>query len=159
MTYKGVSKGRTVYVKCKLYDPYHPLKGRYLQLDFDYSKVPLKNYPDLSADRKNFIQDFTPLYVVLSEDKNEVINVTVKKPADNSLYLKSKFRYDYNDDIYLHFPFDKYYIQENLAKKAEDYIRANPELNIRLELSVDKEGNARIVKMLSGDKKIEDLIK
>ncbi|MBN2546382.1 MAG: hypothetical protein JXB50_11335, partial [Spirochaetes bacterium] len=107
------------------------------------------------------------LYLSLN-DKYEIVNITDEPPQGNVLYIKGKYSSDSGgsfdvgmsskEHIKVDFLFDKYYMQEDLAPKAESYLRQKNTPDIELELSVDKEGNSRIKNLLVNGKRIEDVV-
>jgi len=157
LTNKGNQKGRTVFVKCTMYDPYHPFKGRYLQLNIDYSRIYFKDYPYLKKIKESLTSGFSRLYLTLN-DKYEIVKVSDKPPAGNELFIKGKYDYSTEEYLQIKFLFDKYYMQEDLAPKAESFLRQNNAPDIKIELSVDKEGNSKIINLLANGKRIEEAI-
>jgi len=157
LTYKGNQKGRTVFVKCSLYDPYDIFKGRYLQLSIDYSSLNFKDFPQLKELKDSLTAGYSRIYLTLN-DKYEIVNVSGKPPKGNELYIKGKYSYSYEEILHMKFLFDRYYLQEDLAPKAESYLRKQKDPDIKLELSVDKEGNSRIKNLLVNGKRIEEVI-
>jgi uncharacterized membrane-anchored protein len=147
LVYKGNKKGTVIKLKCGLYDPYDFIKGRFLYLKFFMEDQKFTNYPEsLKKDIKD--SKITYLYCVLSKDFSKIETLSFDKPADTKLFFKVKLGYSYEDYFSVEFPFNKYYIQEDLALKAEPVIRKDfDKLNPILYISIDGEGGTRIEKL------------
>lgn len=162
--YKAVTKRNILELKCRLYDPYDPLKGRYLALYYEIDTQDVRKFwglrnemdiKDIGID-KSIIDKFIgkDVYCIFSRYDYILDEISFKKPSDDQLFLTAKFSYFYGYEKWdgrfrLEFPFNKYYIQENFAPKAEKLL-ANmnqekfKELNPTVVLLVDKNGEARI---------------
>lgn len=165
--YKGVKEGNTLKFKCSLYDPYDPIKGRYLNLSFESQTQPLylfseyKPYEATTTEKYNN-QD---VYIVFYDNKNTSTPSLIKteKPGKEEIFMKAKINFiDLTaQTINLTFPFSRYYIQENFAKEAEKILGDSENTNIlnpTLVISTDENGNTRIVKLLVKNIPIEDYI-
>ncbi|MGM0502914.1 MAG: GDYXXLXY domain-containing protein [Bacillota bacterium] len=98
-------------------DPYDAFRGRYVRLNFTESEVPLPS--DLDIERRQWI------YAQLKKDENgfaEIDNLT-KTPPKQKPYIKVKVLYinRREDKVMLDLPFDRYYLEEEVAKVAEEY--------------------------------------
>ena len=105
--------------RVKGYDPYDPMRGHYLQLNtrtvFKFAPEKWRERFGGAARRKAF--------AVLEADQDGFARVTDLLPADQAPSGKAfitvrRFWRD-NDSVALHLPFDRYYLNEKLAKPAE----------------------------------------
>ncbi len=112
--------------KAGIVDPYDPFRGRYVSLN------PLPN--EIILKEKKKFKNGAYIYAVLSNDKQGIATVLdlVQSPVANMNCLKIRF-YDYMNPsnykdktggmIYrIRLPFDRFYLNENLAPKAEKIV-------------------------------------
>ena len=163
LTHKGVNKGTIIKIPCVLYDPYHPIKGNYLALSFTaLEKQNFKDYPELkSEENQKILTNHKTVYCELlknNDDKVTIKKITFIKPSENILFIKAIWKSTLKDNFYLEFPFKEYYIQQNLAPKAEKILQNRKDLESILILSVDKKGNTRAERLEVNGKKIEDYV-
>ena len=148
---------RILRLKCNLYDPYDPMKGRYVRLTFDENN---KNVKDINFDEEILFEDnrkegenkswrikIPALYAVFENNEEGVSvlkEVTLKKPPENELSIKTAAQYFRNDEtIYLDLNFSKYYMQEEHADRVDKMTRNEFEkLNPVLEIWLSKNGEA-----------------
>ncbi|MFO7818832.1 MAG: GDYXXLXY domain-containing protein [Halanaerobacter sp.] len=98
-------------------DPYDAFRGRYVSLNFSQSQIPLSQ--DLEIERNQWV------YAHLKKDKAgfaKIHKITLDPPAKED-YLKVKVRYidKRREEVNLELPFDRYYLEEDVAKVAEKY--------------------------------------
>jgi hypothetical protein len=161
-TNRGFTKGVKLHVPIGLYDPYDPIKGHYLQLRFNQFAPPdnsLSYYPDLSDDL-HVNQEIYCVIARSSETDFKIVDIVSEIPenrVDNFVYLKAQVRSIYNNRFFLRFPFDRYYIQANLALDAENLVR-DRDLNPTLIISVDNKGEARREAILIDGLAIEEYV-
>lgn len=115
-----VNNGLTYKFKCIFYDPVHPFQGRYLAL----------NYPTVELKSDEKITSNT-IYCVIDNDSNGYAffkSVHLNAPPVENYIALQQNDYGFNDtgknEIYLQPPFTKFYIDENLAPKAEKLVAA-----------------------------------
>ena len=143
---------KIIRLKCSLYDPFDPLKGRYVSLDFEETRG---KFSTLFCDDSVLIPGskdsdkiaFPSVYAIFENNKEGVSvlkKITISKPNGAELFLRCPAHYYTNaDEIILDVNFCKYYIQEEHADKLdnmspEDFNRQNP----ILELWVNGKGEA-----------------
>ena len=98
-------------------DPYDAFRGRYVRLNFAEAEVALP--VGLELERKQVI------YAHLKKDKDgfaEIDKLTLSAPKQES-YIKVKVAYinRRQDEMRLDLPFDRYYLEEEVAKAAEKH--------------------------------------
>ena len=173
--YKAVTKKNILKLKCRSYDPYDPLKGRYLALGYEIDIQDIYNFwgfknemdiKDIKID-KSIIDKFVDkeVYCIFSRYDNILQDISFKKPSNDKLFIKAKIDYFYgykkwDGRFSLEFPFNKYYIQENFASKAEELLSGMTpekfrELDPTVVLLADSNGEARIDRLEIKGIKIE----
>jgi uncharacterized membrane-anchored protein len=126
-------------------DPYDAFRGRYVNLSFKEEQAPLGRDSNLERGQT--------AYAYLRKDSNgfaEIYKVKVKPPA-NENYLKVEVRYidSQQGQIKFDLPFDRYYLQEEVAQVAEKYYR---------QVNQDKEiASYVVVRVKSGFGVLEEL--
>ena len=143
------SENRIYRFECNFYDPFNPMKGRYVQLTFAEEKLPGSFYDEICKEEKWILPGQT-VYALLSKDENGIDHVTVlslKKPQNRNC-IKAKFdRYvkSTTDEIessyvFIKFDFDRFYLQEEHADYF-DRMGRDSEHPLNIELYSDGEGN------------------
>ncbi|HPO51095.1 MAG TPA: GDYXXLXY domain-containing protein [Spirochaetota bacterium] len=168
MVSKGVKQGNSLYFKCSLYDPYDPIKGRYLSLSFPAQTLPLYSFSEFNLDSSDDYEkkyEDADIYIVYNSPKNtsSPSYISTQKPDDEDYFIKAKIdRINRNSyEIYVNYTFDKYYIQEDMAILAENIMQDFEnidKINPTLVVSVDKDGNSRILNLTVYDLPIERYI-
>jgi len=137
-----ILKNGTEYkFKVQPIDPYDAFRGRYIAIYVDGGQTEYK-------------QSKKTVYAVLNTDENGfsyVGNIIESKPDGNN-YIKAKSRYGR-----LQLPFERYYMEEKLAPKAEAAYR-NETKDAYIKVRV-KNGNAVIEGLYIDNMRIEDFVK
>jgi uncharacterized membrane-anchored protein len=101
-------------------DPNDPFRGKYISLNFD------NNYIDINDDTELKRND--KVYVSFEEDSlgfATIKNVSKVAPSDHHNYIKTRvLRVSYYSSlnvnrVFIEFPFDRFYMKESKAPKAE----------------------------------------
>lgn len=142
--------GETYKIKIQGYDPYDPVRGKYIQFSIDTSTI---------------ITD-----IVFDDTRSKVCYVTLKptedgyyilekaylsKPKDNNIYLKTVVYKDYDETYSYDTPFNSYFISEDISSSAESILRENID-SAYVTISFWN-GNSTIAGMYIDEKPIEDL--
>lgn len=153
-----LNTGKIVKFQCEPIDPNDPFRGKYITLNFKENRIKVKNF-------KNWKNNET-VYAEIETSKDgfaKIKSLSRTEPTDNSTYLKLKISYiaDYENKIYLDFPFNRFYMNENKAKKAEEvYTESTIDTTkIAYALVATKNGEAVIKDVLIDNKSIKELAK
>ncbi|MDR0666428.1 MAG: GDYXXLXY domain-containing protein [Campylobacteraceae bacterium] len=103
--------GKTLYLAVEPFDPYDAFRGRYIRLNF------ADNYIKAEGIGKEFFVTFTTNDDGISKP-HKVFN---SKPDADEAYLKIKSYRSvwYDDGIYISYPFERFYMQEDLAIEVD----------------------------------------
>jgi hypothetical protein len=157
----------SVIMNCRAYDPYDPLRGRYLQVTLsdqpDYSQMP--SLKTLSKEKLKDLEGKEVYYILGKEgyDRNHYLkDISPDFPGYGFVYFKLKVTYVTEDGrINIKLPVFKYHIQENYALKADELL-ANKNADYQkyptIELEFDNKGNYMVKQIYIGENKIEDII-
>lgn len=117
--YDVMKNGEEVKIKVAPIDPYDAFRGRYVSLWYE---------DDLEYEQRQ------GKYGVLEIDKDGFATVkkVVKEPPKDELFLTSK------DEDYFQIPLDRYYMEENLAPKAEEIISGEKEAYVTIRIKGEK---------------------
>ena len=142
--WEDVLKNGTQYkIKTAPVDPYDAFRGRYVALGFDQNNVKVDDEKKYNRKRKVFI--------ILENDKDgyaRPVSAQLERPSENN-YLNAKVSYVSSKTLYFNYAFDRYYMNENDAPKAETAYRKNSSRENR---------NAYVtVRVLNGAAVIENL--
>ncbi len=137
--------GKEYRFKTAPIDPTDPFRGKYLQLSFVADQIEVANPGIWHYNEKVFAS--------LKTDKNgfAVIKGIANYPPDNGIdYFETRISNSSNNGpIAIYFPFDKLYVEESVAKDAEDIYR-------QVNTTDMKEGYA-IVKIKDGKTALQDV--
>ncbi len=110
--------GRVFKFKTAPVDPVDAFRGRYVALSFQANTAPTKE--TFSA--------ATQVWAVLTEDENGFAKIErvsrTRIDADNVM-LVTTARWNSEGSVQVDFPFDRYYMEESAAPRAEEAYRAN----------------------------------
>ena len=127
--------GETYMVKATGYDPYDPLRGRYMQLRMNEEILPLKLDEEMPINARS---SDTPLYAVFSKEEKggKLAYCTFYKPKDeNYLILDEWEQYTEQDRMFIcYFKVDDYYVNEKLAEDLEKKISKAEEVYLQIQV-------------------------
>ncbi|MEM9672464.1 MAG: GDYXXLXY domain-containing protein [Bacteroidota bacterium] len=98
-------------------DPNDPFRGKYITLSFEDTTVPIVNENDWVAGES--------VYALLTIDEHgfaQIQSVTKEQPADDQDFLSITVSYvssNGNRQLTLQYPFNRFYLEESKAPKAE----------------------------------------
>jgi uncharacterized membrane-anchored protein len=153
-----LNTGKIVKFQCEPIDPNDPFRGKYINLRFKESAIKVKNLKEWNSNETIFAK------IETSKDGfAKIKSISRTEPTDNSTYLKLKINYiaDYENKIYLDFPFNRFYINENKANNAEKvYAESTIDTTkIAYALVATKNGEAVIKDVLIDNISIKELAK
>jgi uncharacterized membrane-anchored protein len=134
-------------------DPYDPFRGKYVTIRI-HSRV------DLPEEHK--FEDEQKVYAVIAteEDGFSVIEKISATCPETNNYFKTKIISLYDQEARLAIPFDRYYIDERKAKKAETLYRKHSrqgEYDAYIQVRV-KNGSAALEELYVGDLPIIEFV-
>jgi len=155
-----LNNGKIFKFQCEPIDPSDPFRGKYITLNFKETAIKVKSSKDWKNNETVFAK------IITSKDGfAKIQSISKSKPTDNSTYLKLKVDYINNYDneckIYLDFPFNRFYMNENKAKKAEEVYAESTidSTKIAYALVATKNGEAVIKDVLIDNISINELAK
>jgi hypothetical protein len=154
-----------IRVECRLYDPYDPLEGRYLHLQPTKEEILLTNDRKLSEQLVDPSNGFRPrnAWVRYAPDSNGLWKpdcLFLKRPeASDGPFVPCFLKEIDSDRVLLVLPFDRYYLQEDLALKAEELLHGHFDFMPVMEISVGRKGNWAIKSLLVAGKPVENWVK
>jgi uncharacterized membrane-anchored protein len=98
--------GEKVLLRTMPYDPFHPIYGQYLKINYEISSIPN------SFDYKNGDK----IYVLLEKEKDSnywVYSSSSKTRPNEGFFIKGKVIYNFNDEVNVIYGIERYYIQRN----------------------------------------------
>lgn len=135
--------GTTVTLPTVPVDPYDMFRGDYVRLSYDMSNFPV---PFETSDNSD-------IYATLSPNGQywKTRAISAKKPLlrEGEICIKGKVKKQYGR-TQLHFGIEQVYVPEKAGGKAEQ-AKA-----LRVDLAVDKNGNAVIKRVMNGSESIYD---
>lgn len=154
-----IRKGNSFLFKIVPIDPTHPLKGKYIIL----------NYPVLNVTGKSEINQNKPVYAILNKKDNQEFqihslsnivpsNTNDFVKVDINIWIPEANRKDsisYN----INFPFTEFYMEESKAPKAEEIYRSLNQDTTQTAYAVVSiyKGNAVVTDVIINGKSIAEL--
>lgn len=139
-----LEQGETYRFRTGPRDPYNPFTGRSMVLHFDQDRLPKHNdSDDLWEGDKVFVT------VGVDEEGFAFFLDYYESPPEDQPFLITEVKDIYDEEIRIDIPFDRYYLNETLAPKAESIYR-----NMSSE---DRDAVYIDVKLLEGQALIQEL--
>jgi uncharacterized membrane-anchored protein len=138
-----LKKGSKYLFKTAPIDPTDAFRGKYVQLAFEADSLIVEDW------RKNNYNRIQYLNIVKDDLGYVKLTGLAEKIPSAGDYIKVKIRYIANSVAYFNYPFDRFYLEEGMAEKAEELYRKD---NIS-----GKQDSYAVVRVQSGSALIEDL--
>lgn len=108
------SEGKRMEFRVAPIDPNDPFRGKFIVLDFEHDVVPNRSH--------DYWEGGELAYAVLGRDSfGYYLPIKVSKTIPlNQEYLEMRVRYSSDSQVWLDYPFDKFYMEESKAPLAED---------------------------------------
>jgi len=151
-----LNKGKAFKFLTEPIDPVDPLKGRYVQLNFKAHEIKVNNAQ---------FSWYDEAYVTIATGADGYAMVTAiskHKPEGNNDYVKVNVsEVSYKGTVFIYFPFDKFYMDEIKAPKAEILYRATSPLSSRTAYALVHvyRGEAVLKNLYIDDKPIETYLR
>lgn len=148
----------TVDFNIQGHDPYDPGRGHYLALQIEPLKLKEEKLDNIYSQQ---------YYILLKRGKNglaEVAGVQKKRPEKGYYFqcpVSSRYDIKKKKD-YLevrNFPWKRFYINEDLAKAAEEILQKQNGKNCRLRVKLYEHGGSAVEDLLVNGKSIRELAK
>ncbi len=155
-----LNSGKIVKFQCEPIDPNDPFRGKYITLKFKESVIKVKNLKEWNSNETIFA-----IIETSNDGFAKIKSISKTEPTDNSIFLKLKINYidayDNENKIYLDFPFNRFYMNENKAQNAEKvYTESTIDTTkITYALVATKNGEAAIKDVLIDNISIKILAK
>jgi len=110
---RALRDGAVFRFRTRPVDPYDAFRGRYVALDFDQSRVRCPGSPSFRRGQR--------LYATLEEGADGFARITAlkqRRPKDGP-YIVVRGRSSSGDEVWIRLPFDRFYMNEELAPEAE----------------------------------------
>ena len=150
--------GKAFKFRCAPVDPNDPFRGKYIILGFDENS--------LQQQEALKWQSGETIYVQLKNDSAGFANINSVhkiKPGNQTDFIKAKvnFSNDSNNEVFIEWPFNRFYMEESKASEAEQvYIKsAADSSNKTYSLVKVKNGDAVLENVFINDKPINFYLK
>ena len=144
-----LTTGKTFKFRTAPVDPNDPMRGKYITLSFDANSF--KTYGEQQFNQGENV------FVHLKDDLEgfvEIENISAENPGKEIDFVKAEIWYiNYNNDtsdISISYPFDRYYMEESKALKAETMYAES--------LSDSTTTTYAVVKIKDGEAVLEDVM-
>jgi uncharacterized membrane-anchored protein len=155
-----IKNGTAYKFKTQPVDPYDPFRGKYIDLRYE---VEQKKY-DLDGLNKEELEEVYKAYAevnTMNDGFAEISNLTSDKQNLSGDYIEVKIRSRKDGKVTISLPYDRYYMEESIAKPSEDYVR-----EVRRDSSVQiygiiniKDGNGVLTEVMINERPIADVVR
>ncbi|MBN1970773.1 MAG: GDYXXLXY domain-containing protein [Candidatus Delongbacteria bacterium] len=150
-----LNEGKSYFFKIAPVDPYDPFRGKYLTIRVLEESITVDNSKDYHSGELVYLELDT------SEKFAKIKNVYKFEPEGSKDYIKASVRYVSISKLYFKFTFDRYFMEESKAPKAEkiyfDALRDTLK-NSYIEVN-SKDGDAIIKELYISEKPIKEYFK
>lgn len=151
------AEGKAFKFKTQPIDPTDPFRGSYVILNFA-----IQSYEtDTTGWKEN-----EEIYVLLKEDDNgfaAIAGISHTQPTTATHYVKAMVRSIYGNKLQIHFPFDRFYVEESKAENVQKaYNHSGAEQlphNIAYALVYIKDGESSLTDVLVNGKSIIEIVR
>lgn len=151
MKWSTLTYGTKIMLKTLPVDPWDPLRGDYVILNYEISELDLKK---ISSDGKKYDSNET-VYVSLSQKGRywEAASVSHLPPKDGSLAIKGTVGWydEYGKKLFVKYGIDSYYVPQHQGKDIEQKSGAG----LEAEVSIDKRGDSALSKIFYNGKELK----
>jgi uncharacterized membrane-anchored protein len=134
-------------------DPVDPYRGNYLNLSFKADR--------LSGTEDDFEPDDV-VCVLLGQDSAgfaKILSVSAEVPSHTTDYVTAKVNNVYDGNIYIQYPFERFYLEESKAMKAEQVYNDNSSRHVAYAEVHIKNGKAAIADVKINGKSVVDIVR
>lgn len=143
-----IQNGQAFKFKTRPIDPNDPFRGKYITLEYEADKI--------SYNSPNDWQVGEPIFVKIKEDNAGfaiIEGLERYAPEDTDDYISTTIKYVYGKNpttVTINYPFERYYMEESKALKAEHLVRdlARDSTSITYSLVVIHQGKAALEDVL-----------
>lgn len=151
-------EGKTYKFKTAPIDPSDPFRGKYITLDFEERSVEV-------LDPKEW-EKAEDIYVSLADSAGfaRIVKASMYEP-EGADYIKAKIAwvdsYEAPHHVWIRYPFERFYLEESKASKAEDVSRVTRNDSTTLVYAVVKvlDGTAALKDVMINDRSIVDVVR
>ena len=156
MNYEKILKeGESFYFKVLPLDPYDPFRGRYVTLRFENAtKAPLAQ----GQNKKN--QSLGYAILEHQEKLDRVKEITFVKPKEGSFLevnINENRQKNASSTVYFSLPYDRFYMREDVAPKAEKVLGLRSGIEVKAKLKV-LNGKGVIEELLVGEISLSEFV-
>jgi uncharacterized membrane-anchored protein len=144
--------GRTVYLRTAPLDPRDPMRGDYVRLSYDISRVPrVLGRGQLAAANESFeaIARDTTVYALLRTNQDglsELASLSLERPA-GGLFLRGRTESSWGDTLQVRYGLEAYFMEQG---KAGDLERGRNREGVRVPLEMEAAVSPRGLAVLKG---------
>jgi uncharacterized membrane-anchored protein len=143
-----IRTGTTYRFRVAPVDPVDPFRGRYVDLRFAAEEFSEVDYPTAYSEEERVYAE-----VQQGEDGYAKIVGLHRTPPSEADYVKARIGFVREDAVWLDLPFDRLYMNEEYAKKANDLVRRNAREDdqpVWAKVTI-REGEASLEEVFIGD--------
>lgn len=145
-----LTTGQEVLLKTVPVDPRDFLRGDYVVLNYEISRI---NLNELNKNSYASISEFNrgdDVYLTLKKDKGvaSAVELTTKLPSSDKLFIKGKIKYHYGNFVSISYGIENYFVPEGKGREIE---RARGK-DLFVKASINNAGEAKIKELIFNSK-------
>ena len=154
-----IHTGQVIKLRTAPLDPNDPFRGKYIALDFPDNSIRVEDPTSWRFDEHGYV-----LFDVDTAGFHVPVQISKSVPINSNLYLEVSVSniIDLPNEqmVYIEYPFDRFYLEEKKAPKAEEkYREALSDSSIQTYAKIYvQDGNGVIDNVYMGDRMIGDLV-
>ena len=155
-----IKNGAAYKFKTQPVDPYDPFRGKYIDLRYEVER---EKY-DLDGLENEELQYIYKAYAEIktkSDGFAEISNLTTDNQSLSGDYIEVKIRSRQKDKVTINLPYNRYYMEESIAKPSENYVRGirrDSSINVYGIINI-KDGNGVLTQVMINGRPIADVVR
>lgn len=154
-----LKSGKAYKFKTTPVDPNDPFRGKYITLGFEQSVFKIKGETEFMVGED--------IFVLLYENEEgfaEILDLSDEALGDNVDFVRAKVRsvssYNESTSIFIDYPFDRFYMEENKAPIAEETFNKAQRDSDKITYAIVKikDGNAALEDVMIDGKSLKEII-
>lgn len=163
-----LAKGTPVKFALRLYDPYDPMRGRYVRLNYDWGSFELSPADHARLGDARHLQVCARV-AIDADGIGTIEQISLDPPTEGPWFRIAARRWGGGTTVHLDPPFDRYFVNEHEAAAAETIFReatrrptptaiANESADVTAAPSAPTANAFAVIRIRQGEAQLEDVL-